>query len=263
MATWMPERDTVGYTHMGGEGRDVDRHQAPFTEPSTCSRTSATAPTRTPASSRFAPPVAAGVNMTYKILFNGAVAMTGGQTSRAASTVRRRRASCSRPRVCGRHRRDRRAPSSIAGGARRRASRAPPARARAVQRELREVPGVTALIYDQTCAAELRRKRKRGDVDDPDKRVVINELVCEGCGDCNVQSNCISVSRSRPNSGASAVSTSVLQQGLQLREGFLPELRDGEGRRMRNPQPRPLAAEVAAGPPSRPQSTIVHDVQRS
>ena len=62
-----------------------------------------------------------------------------------------------------------------------------------VQRELREVPGVTALIFDQTCAAEARRLRKRGELPEPDRRVVINELVCEGCGDCSVQSNCISI----------------------------------------------------------------------
>ena len=62
-----------------------------------------------------------------------------------------------------------------------------------VQRELREVKGVSVLIYDQTCAAEKRRRRKRGTFPDPDKRVIINELVCEGCGDCGVQSNCVSI----------------------------------------------------------------------
>ena len=62
-----------------------------------------------------------------------------------------------------------------------------------IQRELREVKGTTALIYDQTCATEKRRRRKRGKLADPDQRVVINELVCEGCGDCSVQSNCLSV----------------------------------------------------------------------
>jgi indolepyruvate ferredoxin oxidoreductase len=62
-----------------------------------------------------------------------------------------------------------------------------------IQRMLAEIPGATAMIYDQTCAAEKRRRRKRGEFPDPDKRVIINELVCEGCGDCGVQSNCVSV----------------------------------------------------------------------
>ena len=63
----------------------------------------------------------------------------------------------------------------------------------AVQRELREIPGVTVLIYAQTCATEKRRQRKRGKLEDPNKLVVINDLVCEGCGDCSVESNCLSV----------------------------------------------------------------------
>jgi indolepyruvate ferredoxin oxidoreductase len=63
----------------------------------------------------------------------------------------------------------------------------------AVQRELSELPGVTVVIYDQTCASEKRRRRKRGEFPDPDKRVIINELVCEACGDCSVQSNCVAV----------------------------------------------------------------------
>ena len=77
-----------------------------------------------------------------------------------------------------------------------------------VQRELRDIEGLTILIYDQTCAAEKRRRRKRGKFPDPDRRIFINQAVCENCGDCTIKSNCISVQPSKPISAASARSTS-------------------------------------------------------
>ena len=105
---------------------------------------------------------------------------------------------------------------------------------------LRDTDGVTVLIYDQTCAAEKRRRRKKGEFPDPDKRLFINEEVCEGCGDCGVQSNCLSVEPVETDARAQAPHRSVVvQQGLFLRERLLPELRDGrrrqaeEGRRRR------------------------------
>jgi indolepyruvate ferredoxin oxidoreductase len=113
-----------------------------------------------------------------------------------------------------------------------------------VQRELREVKGVSVLLYDQTCAAEKRRRRKRGTFPDPDKRVIINELVCEGCGDCGVQSNCVSSSRRdrvRPQAAHRPVE---LQQGFFLRQGLLPVLRH---------RPRREAAQ-AGGPAGKRRS---------
>ncbi|WP_067832585.1 indolepyruvate ferredoxin oxidoreductase family protein [Actinomadura kijaniata] len=138
--------------------------------------------------------VAAGTNITYKLLYNNAVAMTGGQDADGGAdpvTVTRMlhaegvakivvvaddpakypRGTAWAPGVTVRHRDE----------------------MDAVQRELREIPGVTVILYDQACAAETRRKRKRGQAPDPATRVVINEAVCEGCGDCGTKSNCLSV----------------------------------------------------------------------
>jgi indolepyruvate ferredoxin oxidoreductase len=97
-----------------------------------------------------------------------------------------------------------------------------------VQRELREISGTSILIYDQTCATEKRRRRKRGTYPDPARRVVINEAVCEGCGDCSVKSNCLSVEPLDTEYGTQAPDQPVdLQQGLLVRERLLPELRLG------------------------------------
>ncbi|OMC49574.1 indolepyruvate ferredoxin oxidoreductase [Mycolicibacterium fortuitum] len=137
--------------------------------------------------------IAAGVNITYKVLYNSAVAMTGAQDAEAALTVpelthKLAAEGVAKIVVCAeepkRHKK-----SSFADGVllwdRDRLDEA--------QRLLRETPGVTVLIYDQQCAAEARRKRKRGSLPARRTRVVINEAVCEGCGDCGVKSNCLSV----------------------------------------------------------------------
>jgi len=138
--------------------------------------------------------VASGVNITYKILFNDAVAMTGGQRHEgnlhvddiarqvAAENVNRIELVTDEPEKY---------PKSINWPAGLKIHHRDDLDK--VQRDLAAVPGVTVLIYDQTCAAEKRRRRKRGEFPDPDKRVIINELVCEGCGDCGVQSNCVAV----------------------------------------------------------------------
>ncbi|MBW8483127.1 indolepyruvate ferredoxin oxidoreductase family protein [Actinomadura parmotrematis] len=138
--------------------------------------------------------VAAGVSITYKLLYNNAVAMTGGQdadggSDPAAITRMLHAEGVARIVVV----------ADDPGKYGRRAPWAPGVTVRhrdamdAVQRELREVPGVTVILYDQECAAERRRKRKRGQAPDPVTRVLINEAVCEGCGDCGTKSNCLSV----------------------------------------------------------------------
>ncbi|MDO8787984.1 MAG: indolepyruvate ferredoxin oxidoreductase family protein [Sulfuritalea sp.] len=138
--------------------------------------------------------VAGKINITYKLLYNDAVAMTGGQPLDGTLTVpqlTRQLAAEDVKRIVVMSDE----PEKYAGVT----DFAPGVRIRhrdeldATQRELRETPGVTALIYDQTCAAEKRRRRKRGLFPDPAVRVFINEMVCEGCGDCSVKSNCLAV----------------------------------------------------------------------
>ncbi|MGH8808272.1 MAG: indolepyruvate ferredoxin oxidoreductase family protein, partial [Noviherbaspirillum sp.] len=138
--------------------------------------------------------VAAKVNMTYKILYNDAVAMTGGQPVDgliSVPMVAQQMAAEGVKRIAlvtedlSRYSDRSELPNIVTLHDRKELD--------AVQRELREYQGVSVLIYDQTCAAEKRRRRKKNEYPDPNKRVFINELVCEGCGDCGVQSNCTSI----------------------------------------------------------------------
>jgi indolepyruvate ferredoxin oxidoreductase len=192
MSLWM-DRSTVGFTAMGGEGAQWVG-QAPFSKRGHIFQNlgDGTYNHSGMLALRFA--VAAGTHITYKILYNDAVAMTGGQPHEGGLSVD---AIARQVRAEGVERiavvTDE--PEKYAGKAEFPAGATISHRddLDAVQRELREVPGVSVLLYDQTCAAEKRRRRKRGTFPDPDKRVVINELVCEGCGDCGVASNCVSV----------------------------------------------------------------------
>jgi indolepyruvate ferredoxin oxidoreductase len=192
MAQWM-DRSTLGFTHMGGEGANWVG-EAPFSNRNHVFQNLGDGTYNHSGYMAIRAAIASNTNITYKILFNDAVAMTGGQANDGGLTV---------PQV---------ARQVSAEGAKRVVvvTDEPDKYASgtewpkgltihhrddliAVQKELAEVPGVTVLIYDQTCAAEKRRRRKRHTFPDPDKRVIINELVCEGCGDCGVQSNCVSV----------------------------------------------------------------------
>jgi indolepyruvate ferredoxin oxidoreductase len=198
MAVWLPERRTLAVTQMGGEGANWIG-QAPFTDTPHIFQNIGDGTYFHSGLLAIRAAVTADVDITYKILLNGAVAMTGGQPIEGeplegeitapeiarqldAEGVRRIDVVSNEP---DKYPRSTDFPKGVRIHHRDELDR--------VQRELRETKGVSAIIYDQTCAAEARRLRKRGEFADPDRRIVINELVCEGCGDCSVQSNCISI----------------------------------------------------------------------
>src|ERR1051326_7020918 len=178
------DRETATFTQMGGEGVPWIG-QAPFTETTHVFANIGDGTYTHSGILAIRSAVAAKVNMTYKVLFNDAVAMTGGQALDGGLTVpivtRQLAAEGVHPIVVVTDEPDKYPPGTeFPHGA--------TVRHRddldAVQRELREIEGVTAIVYDQSCAAEKRRRRKRGRFPDPPRRVVINDLVCEGWGDC-------------------------------------------------------------------------------
>ncbi|HTC02277.1 MAG TPA: indolepyruvate ferredoxin oxidoreductase family protein [Xanthobacteraceae bacterium] len=192
MAQWM-DRSTLGYTQMGGEGANWVG-EAPFSNRNHVFQNLGDGTYNHSGYMAIRAAIASNTNITYKILFNDAVAMTGGQANDGGLTVpqvARQVAAEGAKRVVVVTDEPDKYPSDIEW------PKGLTIHHRddliAVQKELAEVSGVTVLIYDQTCAAEKRRRRKRHTFPDPDKRVIINELVCEGCGDCGVQSNCVSV----------------------------------------------------------------------
>jgi indolepyruvate ferredoxin oxidoreductase len=203
MVQWM-DRSTSGFTQMGGEGANWIG-EAPFSKRAHVFQNIGDGTYNHSGSMAIRAAIAAGTNITYKILFNDAVAMTGGQLNDGGLTVpqvaREVAAEGAKRVVIVSDEPEKYAPTLTLPRLRGREGRGLPDglsihhrdELDAVQRELATIPGCTVMIYDQTCAAEKRRRRKRGTFPDPDRRVLINERVCEGCGDCGVQSNCVSV----------------------------------------------------------------------
>jgi indolepyruvate ferredoxin oxidoreductase len=175
--------------------------------------------------------VAANVNITYKILYNDAVAMTGGQPVDGQTSVpmmAQQMAAEGIKRIAlvtedlARYADRRTLPAIVTLHDRKDMD--------AVQRELREIAGVSVLIYDQTCAAEKRRRRKKGEFPDPQKRVVINDAVCEGCGDCGVQSNCVSILPKETEFGRKrTIDQSSCNKDYSCTKGFCPSFVTVEG----------------------------------
>jgi indolepyruvate ferredoxin oxidoreductase len=193
MANWM-ERDTAGLIQMGGEGVDWVSHSR-FTRTPHVFQNLGDGTYYHSGYLAIRQAVAARATITYKILFNDAVAMTGGQPvdgPLSVDAIARQVESEGVSRVA--------LVSDDIGKYDAHHARFPRGTTfhdrdelDAVQRALREVPGVTVLIYEQACAAEKRRRRKQGKLADPARRLFVNEHVCEGCGDCGVQSNCVAV----------------------------------------------------------------------
>ncbi|WP_034224497.1 indolepyruvate ferredoxin oxidoreductase family protein [Arenimonas donghaensis] len=192
MVTWM-DRKTDTFTHMGGEGVTWSG-QAPFTDEKHVFQNLGDGTYFHSGSLAIRQSIAAKVNITYKILYNDAVAMTGGQPVDGTLTVpdiaHQVRSEGVKTIVVLSDDIEKWSDKSIFPADVEFYDRS---ELDAQQKRLRDVPGTTVLIFDQTCAAEKRRRRKRGKIVDPAKRTAINSLVCEGCGDCGVKSNCVSV----------------------------------------------------------------------
>ncbi|MDP6952531.1 MAG: indolepyruvate ferredoxin oxidoreductase family protein, partial [Alphaproteobacteria bacterium] len=200
--------------------------------------------------------VQSGANITYKILYNDAAAMTGGQPVEGSLTVaeiaeqmhaegvkdlaivsdqpEKFRGLCDLPAGTRVHHRD---------------------ELDAVQRRMRDIPGTTVLIYEQTCAAEKRRRRKRGAFPDPNKRAFINTLICEGCGDCSTKANCVSIHPvETPFGRKRKIDQSSCNKDYSCLEGFCPAFVTVEGGELRRPDVAELPAGIFDGlpEPSRP-----------
>ncbi|MFC4234691.1 indolepyruvate ferredoxin oxidoreductase family protein [Thalassospira xianhensis] len=236
MVNWM-DRSTETFTHMGGEGVTWIG-QAPFTNTKHVFQNLGDGTYYHSGSLAVRAAVAAGVNITYKILFNDAVAMTGGQPVDGPLTVpqiTRQMADEGVKRIIVLSDEPYKYPvaSHFADGV--------DIRHRDeldnTQKELREIEGVTILIFDQTCAAEKRRRRKRKLMVDPPKRVFINDLVCEGCGDCGEKSNCLAVVPVETEFGRKrAIDQSACNKDFSCLNGFCPSFVTIEGGSLRKPE---------------------------
>jgi len=242
------ERNTKTWTHMGAEGVSWVG-MAPFTDLKHVFVNIGDGTYYHSGLLAIRQAVASGVNVTYKILYNDATAMTGGQPidgpisvaqithQMYGETVRRIAVVSDAPEKF--HRRDFAEGTTLDHRD----------QLDAVQRELREYPGTSVLIYEQTCGTEKRRRRKRGTLVEPDKRVFINERVCEGCGDCSVKSNCLSVLPLETEFGRKrAIDQSACNKDYSCVKGFCPSFvtvhGGGLARRSGVPLPDDLLARL-------------------
>ncbi|MFX1763662.1 indolepyruvate ferredoxin oxidoreductase family protein [Paraburkholderia sp. A1RI-2L] len=244
MTVWM-DRSTSTFSQMGGEGV-AWVGQAPFTNDKHVFANLGDGTYFHSGLLAIRAAIASKANITYKILYNDAVAMTGGQPVDGVLTV---------PQITHQLASEGAAkivivtdqPEKYQGVT----TLAPGVTIHhrdqldAIQRELREIAGTTILIYDQTCATEKRRRRKRGTYPDPAKRVVINEAVCEGCGDCSVQSNCLSVEPLDTEYGTKRkINQSTCNKDFSCVKGFCPSFVTVEGGQLRKPKSNTVVSDA-------------------
>ena len=236
MAVWM-DRSTVTFSQMGGEGVSWVG-QAPFTTDKHVFANLGDGTYFHSGVLAVRQSIAAQVNITYKILYNDAVAMTGGQPIDGILKVpemsRELDAEGAKKIVVVTDE-----PEKYEGDVAARLAPGVTVHHRddldRIQRELRAIEGCTVIIYDQTCATEKRRRRKRGTLVEPSKRVVINELVCEGCGDCSVQSNCLSVEPVETEFGRKRrINQNTCNKDYSCVKGFCPSFVTVEGGQMKS-----------------------------
>ena len=255
MVTWM-DRSTTMWTQMGGEGTPWIG-QAPFTTRKHMFSNVGDGTYNHSAILAIRQSIAAKVNITYKILFNSAVAMTGGQPidggglSVGAMTRELEAEGMKRIVVVSDE------PEQFDGAT----DLAPGVTVHhrdeleVVQKELREIEGATAIVYVQMCATKKRRERKRGTREDVDSRVLINELVCEGCGDCSEESNCVAVQPLETEFGRKrTINQSTCNKDFSCVKGFCPSFVTVKGGSLK--KPAAASAKAAKTAPLPPQPVL-------
>lgn len=264
MVNWMPGRNTATFTQMGGEGVPWVGQQ-PFTSEKHIFANLGDGTYFHSGLLAIRQSIAAGVNITYKILYNDAVAMTGGQQvgerpeghtvlqimqSVLSEGVKKLVIVTDEPEKYN-------GVSLLAGVTVHHRDELD-----AIQRQFREIAGTTAIIYDQTCATEKRRRRKRGKLVDPAKRAVINELVCEGCGDCSIQSNCLSVEPLETEFGRKRrINQNTCNKDFSCVKGFCPSFVTIEGGQLKKPKKDKAHNPFDASLPALPQPLIPNPEQ--
>jgi indolepyruvate ferredoxin oxidoreductase len=262
MATWM-DRSTIGFTQMGGEGVPWVGQQ-PFTTDQHIFANLGDGTYFHSGSLAVRQSIASGVNITYKILYNDAVAMTGGQQigerPEGLSVVQiaqsMRAEGAAKIVVVTDEPEKYEGVTLVEGVAVHHRDELD-----AIQRQFREIKGTTVIIYDQTCATEKRRRRKRGSMVDPARRVVINELVCEGCGDCSVQSNCLSVEPLETEFGRKRqINQSTCNKDMSCLKGFCPSFVTVEGGQLKKKAKGKTVSPFEMGALPEPRIPSTHGV---